>query len=279
MKDTFYFSHDYNARTDPKIKRLMAKHGMTGYGIYWAIIEDLYNNANALQTDCESIAYDLRVDSGLIKNIIFDFDLFKIDGEIFSSISIQRRLDDRNEKSEKARKSAEYRWNKKLENANAMRTQSDGNAIKERKGKERKLNTPNGVLLSSDKNDDNNHSGNVPIEKIIQSWNERTKLSKVNTISESRKKAIRARWNEHGRDNIWKVFKKTFDSEFLNGKNERNWMASFDWVMNPTNFVKILDGNYDNREKPKTNGKRYNEILPGDPRYVSNFENIDEINL
>jgi len=25
MKDTFYFSHDYNARTDPKIKRLMAR--------------------------------------------------------------------------------------------------------------------------------------------------------------------------------------------------------------------------------------------------------------
>jgi len=279
MKDTFYFSHDYNARTDPKIKRLMAKHGMTGYGIYWAIIEDLYNNANALQTDCESIAYDLRVDSEIIKSIIFDFDLFKIDGEIFSSLSIQRRLDDRNEKSEKARKSAQYRWNNKTDNANAMRTQSDGNAIKERKGKERKLNTPNGVLLSSNKNDDNNHSGNVPIEKIIQSWNERTKLSKVNTISESRKKAIRARWNEHGRDNIWKVFKKTFESDFLNGKNESNWMASFDWVMNPTNFVKILDGNYDNREKPKTNGKRYNEILPGDPRYVSNFENIDEINL
>jgi len=279
MKDTFYFSHDYNARTDPKIKRLMAKHGMTGYGIYWAIIEDLYNNANALQTDCESIAYDLRVDSEIIKSIIFDFDLFKIDGEIFSSLSIQRRLDDRNEKSEKARKSAQYRWNNKTDNANAMRTQSDGNAIKARKGKERKLNTPNGVLLSSNKNDDNNHSGNVPIEKIIQSWNERTKLSKVNTISESRKKAIRARWNEHGRDNIWKVFKKTFESDFLNGKNESNWMASFDWVMNPTNFVKILDGNYDNREKPKTNGKRYNEILPGDPRYVSNFENIDEINL
>jgi len=279
MKDTFYFSHDYNARTDPKIKRLMAKHGMTGYGIYWAIIEDLYNNANALQTDCESIAYDLRVDSEIIKSIIFDFDLFKIDGEIFSSLSIQRRLDDRNEKSEKARKSAQYRWNNKTDNANAMRTHSDGNAIKERKGKESKLNNPNGLLLSSQKNDANNNSGSVPIQKIIEAWNDRTKTSKVNTISESRKKAIRARWSEHGKDGIWKVFLKTFESDFLNGKNESNWMASFDWVMNPTNFVKILDGNYDNREKPKTNGKRYNEILPGDPRYVSNFENIDEINL
>lgn len=140
MKDTFYFSHDYNARTDPKIKRLLARHGMLGYGIYWAIIEDLYNNANALQTDCECIAYDLRVEYELIRSVIFDFDLFKIDGEFFSSLSIQRRLDDRNEKSEKARKSAEYRWNNKTENANAMRTHSEGNAKKERKGKERKLN-------------------------------------------------------------------------------------------------------------------------------------------
>ena len=82
----------------------------------------------------------------------------------------------------------------------------------------------------------------------------------------------RQRWNLEG------VF-ENIESDFLNGKNESNWMASSDWVMNPTNFVKILDGNYDNREKPKTNGKRYNEILPGDPRYVSNFENIDEINL
>lgn len=140
MKDTFYFSHDYNARTDPKIKRLMARHGMMGYGIYWAIIEDLYNNANALRTDCDSIAYDLRVNSELIKSIIFDFDLFKIDGENFSSLSIQRRLDERNNKSEKARKSAEYRWSNKTENANAMRSHSEGNAIKERKVKERKLN-------------------------------------------------------------------------------------------------------------------------------------------
>ena len=40
MKNTFYFSHDYNARNDIKIKKLIAKHGYLGYGIFWAIIED-----------------------------------------------------------------------------------------------------------------------------------------------------------------------------------------------------------------------------------------------
>jgi hypothetical protein len=138
-KDTFYFSHDHNSRTDPKIKRLLARHGMQGYGIFWAIVEDLYNNANALQTDYETIAFDLRVDASVVQSIIEDFNLFTFDGEMLWSASVERRLIERNNKSEKARQSALSRWNKKPYDANAMRTHSDSNAIKERKGKESKV--------------------------------------------------------------------------------------------------------------------------------------------
>ncbi len=139
-KETYYFSHDYNARSDIKIKKLIAKHGYTGYGIFWAIIEDLYQNANALQTDYELLAYEYRVDCEIIKSIINDFDLFVIDNGFFGSMSVQNRLDKRDEKSQKARESALYRWNKKGDNANAMRTHNDSNAIKERKGKDNKEN-------------------------------------------------------------------------------------------------------------------------------------------
>ncbi len=135
-KDTFYFSHDYNVRNDEKIKRLIRKHGMQGYGVFWAIIEDLYNNANALRTDYDGIAYDLRSDSEIVASVINDFDLFVFNGDFFGSNSVQERLDQRNSKSESARKSASYRW----ENANALQTQSEGNAKKERKGKEIKGN-------------------------------------------------------------------------------------------------------------------------------------------
>ena len=131
-KDTFYFSHDYNARNDEKIKRLIRKHGMVGYGIFWSIVEDLYNNANALHLDCEGIAYDLRSDSDTVYSVIHDFDLFVFNINTFGSLSVQKRLDERNDKSIKARESANSRWN----NANALQTQSDSNAIKERKGKE-----------------------------------------------------------------------------------------------------------------------------------------------
>lgn len=107
---------------------------MIGYGIYWAIVEDLYNNANALRTDYEGIAFDLRVHSEIVASVVQDFDLFEISGNFFGSKSVKRRLDERNIKSVKARESASYRWS----NANALRPESDRNAIKERKGKESK---------------------------------------------------------------------------------------------------------------------------------------------
>lgn len=136
MKETFYFSHDYNARTDSKIRNLIRKHKLLGYGIYWALIEDLYQNANALPMDCEGIAFDLHTDEKTIQSIIHDFDLFIINDGFFGSLSVQRRLDERNAKSNKAREIAMKRWEK---NANALPTQCQGNAIKESKVNDNKV--------------------------------------------------------------------------------------------------------------------------------------------
>lgn len=148
MKDTYYFSHDYNARSDIKIKSLIRKHGILGYGVYWCIIEDLYNNANALRLDCDSIAYELRTDEELIKSIINDFDLFVIQDGYFMSLSVERRLLERENRSIKARKSANDRWEKHRNNANAKQTHSDSNAIKEIKEKEIKEKKVNNIDLS-----------------------------------------------------------------------------------------------------------------------------------
>lgn len=139
-KDTFYFSHDYNSRNDSKIKKLLAKYGYEGYGLFWAIIEDLYNNTNVLRLDYDTISFDLRTTPEIIKSIINDFDLFEIDKDSFGSLSVQRRLNERNEKSKKARESILSRWNNKKEDTNVLQTNNDCNTIKERKGKENKDN-------------------------------------------------------------------------------------------------------------------------------------------
>jgi hypothetical protein len=129
---------------------------MIGYGIWWAIVEDLYNNSNILERDYESIAYDLRVKVEIIKKIVEDFDLFILNEKYFSSASIDRRLNFRNKKSVSASESASKRWDKNANalnddanalnnDANAMRTKCEGNAHareKERK-KESKVNKIN----------------------------------------------------------------------------------------------------------------------------------------
>jgi hypothetical protein len=89
-----------------------------------------------MRSECERIAFELRTDIDFILSIIQDFNLFEIDEDSFYSNSVLKRLNIINEKRDKARKSAEIRWT----NANAMRTQCDGNAVKERKEKKSKEN-------------------------------------------------------------------------------------------------------------------------------------------
>lgn len=136
MKDTFYFTHDYNARQDFKIKRLMRKHGALGYGVFWSIIEDLYNNENALPLDYDCMSYDYHASVEVIQSVINDFELFTFSGSEFGSVSVQNRLDVRDKKSKNARDSARKRWSKATDNqssnANALPTDSEGNANKER---------------------------------------------------------------------------------------------------------------------------------------------------
>ena len=70
---------------------------------------------------------------------------------------------------------------------------------------------------------------------------------KVLSLSGARKKTIRARLNTYSEDEIIEAFRKAEASDFLKGKNNRDWQANFDWIMKDSNLAKVLDGNYDNR--------------------------------
>lgn len=139
---SYYFSHDYHARNDRKLVKAKIKHGTLALGIYWSLIEMLYEEGGRIAIeDCDTIATELRQAQdadisqfcAIVKSVIFGFDLFKNDEKYFWSESVKRRLDKRLEKSEKAKESASHRW----KNANAKRTHIEGNAIKEKKKKEK----------------------------------------------------------------------------------------------------------------------------------------------
>lgn len=45
--------------------------------------------------------------------------------------------------------------------------------------------------------------------------------------------------------------KKVENSDFLSGRSGK-WRATFDWIINPSNSVKIIEGNYSGEVKPKS---------------------------
>ena len=160
---TEYFSHDYNARNDIKLKRLFMSHGVAGIGIYWCIVEMIYEGGGRIAKEMlPVIAFDLRTDEGIVNSVVFDFGLFEEAGGFITSESIQRRLGMRAEKSVKAQKSAKKRWDKSGEDADAMQVQCDGNANAMRTHKTRNANaSPNKIKLNKIKEKENNigHGG------------------------------------------------------------------------------------------------------------------------
>ena len=141
-KEAYYFSHDSNARNDEKLLAVRMRFGAEGYGIYFMILERLRDESDNMSIkDYNILAFDFRVSSDKVKSVIEDFELFEFteDKKYFYSQRMMNNMKIKNEKSEKARLSAEKRWNKSDSNANALQTHSEGNAIKESKGKENKL--------------------------------------------------------------------------------------------------------------------------------------------
>lgn len=67
-------------------------------------------------------------------------------------------------------------------------------------------------------------------------------------LSENRKKAIKARLKIYSVEDFQKLFEMAEGSSFLKGQNNRNWSATFDWLIKDTNMAKVLDGNYTDKE-------------------------------
>lgn len=116
-----YFPHDFNARGDENIIALMAEYGMAGYGIYWVLVEKLFEADGYLEANYKLLAFDLRVDVAMIKAVIEKSKLFKVKNGKFYSESVLRRLEIRRNKSAKASMSAKAKWEKEDHENNGFR--------------------------------------------------------------------------------------------------------------------------------------------------------------
>mgnify|MGYP000550368008 FL=1 len=103
-------------------------------------------------------------------------------------------------------------------------------------------NSPQGEEVPSESDE----SDKINYNALMDTFNKmfEGKLPKITAMTDKRKKAVKARSSEHGEKAIMDVLDNVCQSSFLLGHNNQNWSCDFDWIFRPTNFIKILEGNY-----------------------------------
>ena len=119
------------------------------------------------------------------------------------------------------------------------------------------------IEIEKDIDKDTTKEPPAPYETIKDLYNSICKdLSKVRSISSSRKRHLKARWKqfEYNLGTFEECFKKVQASDFCTGENERGWKADFDWLIkNDNNMVKVLEGKYDNKNGGKPIGGNFKQ--------------------
>lgn len=111
-----YFRHDYNARNDIKLQSVITKYGAVGIGVYWIIVEMLYQNGGELPLDiARNISVAYFTDFKVVESVINDFDLFENDGNVFWSVRIRQAIDNTKKVSDARKAASRQRWSRKQE--------------------------------------------------------------------------------------------------------------------------------------------------------------------
>lgn len=133
-KDAYYFSHDSNARNDPKILALRFVHGAEGYAVYFMLIEILREQPGykLLLTEYtwQALSMQMSVPADKVKEIITDCctkftdgennePLIVNDGKYLSSASLLSRMARADEISATRKAAIEKRWKRKKQKDSA----------------------------------------------------------------------------------------------------------------------------------------------------------------
>ena len=283
MKNNLWFKHDYGARNDPKLKRLVSRKGPGAGYVWWVIVEMLHEEGGRLPKDYyEEIAYDTHSDVEMVRYVVEESGLFQSDKKNFWSARQIRDMEEAQRIKERNRaggiKSGESRRNKQIGNQEEIKytssiLQEELNDTSNQTGSTLELNKQTYIQTNKQiDNPDSVVSGDGSEEKtlfegldipakgkyddakrVFDMWNEAVSqsggsLPKVK-VFESRKEQIRQtldKLKEVGDPiQVAKILiEKAFNSErFRNG----TW-GSFDWIFRTktNNWCKLYEGNYDN---------------------------------
>lgn len=209
--------------------------GLISYqGIYDTLIEEI---AEEIDEDIDNVTVTCNylINKGLMEEIgEANLSLIKVNsmtGSESSSAARVRRFRENKQINEQL--IGENNDKTLLGNADVTQVKRIGN-VEIEKEKEIEIEIDNKLSLSC--------------QRVFDLYNEIcTSLPKASRLSEKRKKAIRSISKKFSEEEITKVFHLAQESTFLRGNNGTWGGANIDWLMIEGNFLKTLEGNYNNR--------------------------------
>ena len=145
-KETYYFSHDANARNDEKILMLRADYGWEGYGIYWLLIEMMFEteDTHLYHKNIKGIAVANNINRTKLDKVVntcIEEGLFQSDGKSFYSESLRRRKNMYKEltrkRSEGGKKAMAKRWGNDKSVISDLQDSNKQDITHDNKGKEK----------------------------------------------------------------------------------------------------------------------------------------------
>ena len=257
-----YFSHDADMRNDVKIKALRRRFSHKGYAVWCFILETLTDtdyfeiDFNEVSQELLAADYDIMVEE--LREIVQYCELIGLlqitpENKVFSAAH-QRRFSGLINKRERDRERLQTLINKRKQAETEVieaktsenedyRSDNSHSKVKESKGEK-----------SKEEESKEKKSIKYPYQGICDLWNSVcVSLPRIAKITEARRQKIRARLDEFGcQPEEWlttaeTLFKRVQASDFLTGR-KTDWKASFDWLFeNGKNWVKVTEGNYDNK--------------------------------
>lgn len=90
----------------------------------------------------------------------------------------------------------------------------------------------------------------VDFKALVNYWNTTTAnaFPRILSIEGNRRKMVIARINQWGKAAFAEAIQIAAQSAFLRGQGTRGFVCTFDWFIKPTNFQKILEHNYDDKQ-------------------------------
>ena len=258
------------------IDLLEAEFGIKGFAVFVKILQKIYGDRGYYcewNSDVE-LLFSRKINEGrnfvadvvktCVKRGIFDKDLLESEGVLTSS-SIQKVYLDATKRRVNSGAIEERLLIHNAKNKDDVDINSDDvdikrenvDSLQQRRGEERRVEDKKSSCSSSTRPP----KERIDYKGIQQYWNEHCRnMSKIRAVTDQRKQKLRTLLNHHTKKELQEAILKAEASDMMNGDNDRNWTASFDFVINPTNIQKILEGNYDNKAKSMKSGKQIGEV-------------------